>query len=94
MSGVDLYAVKEILGHQDIQTTMRYAHLSPGYLLDAINRGSLVGTGSKTGSNSPVTRKTSEQEKPEPIEMTEEKYWLGDQGSNLGSQNQNLASYR
>jgi len=24
----------------------------------------------------------------------EEKGWLGDQGSNLGSQNQNLASYR
>ena len=59
MDGVDLYAVKEILGHQDIHTTMRYAHLSPGYLQDAINHGSLLGTGSKTGSrgnaDSPTT---------------------------------------
>ena len=91
MSGVDLYTVKEILGHQDIQTTMRYAHLSPGYLLDAINRGSLIGTGSKTGSNSPVTRKPGKPKKPEPVERMEEKCWLGDQGSNLGSQIQNLA---
>ncbi len=39
------------MGHQDIQTTMRYAHLSPGYLREAVNRGSLAGTGSKTGSD-------------------------------------------
>lgn len=50
MAGVDLYAVKHILGHEDIQTTMRYAHLSPGYLNEAVNRGSLLETGSKTGS--------------------------------------------
>ena len=50
MAGVDLYAVKQILGHEDIQTTMRYAHLSPEYLRDAVNRGSLPETGSKTGS--------------------------------------------
>ncbi|MCI0527391.1 MAG: site-specific integrase, partial [Nitrospira sp.] len=41
MAGVDLVAVKEILGHRDIQTTLRYSHLSPGHLRDAINRGSL-----------------------------------------------------
>lgn len=51
MAGVDLVAAKEILGHRDIQTTMRYAHLSPGHLQEAVNRGSVVGTGSKTGSN-------------------------------------------
>jgi integrase len=50
MAGVDLVAVKEILGHRDIQTTMRYSHLSPGHLSEAVNRGSLIGTGSKTGS--------------------------------------------
>ncbi|MGH2360420.1 MAG: tyrosine-type recombinase/integrase [bacterium] len=54
MAGVDLLAVKELLGHRDIQTTMRYAHLSPGHLTQAVNRGSLtdigIGTGSKTGS--------------------------------------------
>ena len=41
MAGVDLVAVKEILGHRDIETTLRYAHLAPGHLRDAMNRGSL-----------------------------------------------------
>jgi integrase len=44
MAGVDLFSVKEFLGHRDIQTTMRYAHLAPGHLQEAVNRGSLVGT--------------------------------------------------
>jgi integrase len=44
MAGVDLVAVKEILGHRDIVTTLRYSHLSPGHLQDAINRGILIGT--------------------------------------------------
>ena len=48
MDGVDLAAVKEILGHRDIQTTYRYAHLSPGHLREAVNRGSLAGTLTKT----------------------------------------------
>ena len=42
MAGVDLVSVKEILGHRDIQTTLRYAHLAPGHLRDAVNRGSLA----------------------------------------------------
>jgi len=41
MAGVDLVSVKEILGHRDIQTTLRYAHLAPGHLREAVNRGSL-----------------------------------------------------
>ncbi|MEO7860485.1 MAG: tyrosine-type recombinase/integrase [Nitrospirales bacterium] len=48
MAGVDLVSVKEILGHRDIQTTLRYAHLAPGHLRDAVNRGSLIGTVTKT----------------------------------------------
>jgi integrase len=48
MAGVDLVSVKEILGHRDIQTTLRYSHLSPGHLRDAVNRGSLVGTVTET----------------------------------------------
>ena len=48
MAGVDLVSVKEILGHRDIQTTLRYAHLAPGHLRDAVNRGSLAGTVTKT----------------------------------------------
>ena len=92
MDGVDLYAVKEILGHQDIHTTMRYAHLSPEYLQDAINHGSLFGTGSKTGSKDVTAGKPGEAERLQPLETYEENEWLGDQESNLGSQNQNLLS--
>jgi hypothetical protein len=29
MAGVPIKAVQEYLGHADLQTTMRYAHLSP-----------------------------------------------------------------
>jgi site-specific recombinase XerD len=42
MAGVDLVSVKEILGHRDIQTTLRYAHRDPGHLREAVNRGSLA----------------------------------------------------
>jgi len=57
MAGVDLVSVKEILGHRDIETTMRYAHLAPGHLREAVNRGSLSGTVTKTV--------TEEEEEPE-----------------------------
>ena len=48
MAGVDLVSDKEILGHRDIQTTLRYSHLSPGHLQEAVNRGSLSRTVTKT----------------------------------------------
>ncbi len=55
MAGVPLPTVKEILGHRDLQTTLRYAHLSPGHIQSAIEKGSLVhlefGTGTKTGTS-------------------------------------------
>ncbi len=34
MNGGDIYHLKEILGHSDIKTTMRYAHLSKTFLID------------------------------------------------------------
>jgi integrase len=37
MSGVDLYTVCRLLGHQDTKMTMRYAHLAPGYMKAAVN---------------------------------------------------------
>jgi len=38
MNGVDLVTVKELFGHRDIMTTMRYAHLIPSHTLWAVNR--------------------------------------------------------
>ena len=35
-TGVDLVTVKELLGHSDIQTTMRYAHFAPSHAKRAI----------------------------------------------------------
>lgn len=36
MAGVDLMAIKQILGHKTIQMTLRYSHLSPGHLQSAV----------------------------------------------------------
>jgi integrase len=36
MSGVDLYRVKELLGHGSIEITQRYAHLAPHTLAEAV----------------------------------------------------------
>jgi integrase len=47
MAGVDIRSVQTLLGHRDITMTMRYAHLSPAHLRDAI---------SKLGSGGPRTK--------------------------------------
>lgn len=36
MRGVDIFRVQRLMGHADIRMTMRYAHLAPSYLGDAI----------------------------------------------------------
>ena len=38
IAGVDLYRVKELLGHKSIETTMRYAHLAPHNLKHDVER--------------------------------------------------------
>ena len=55
-------SVKEILGHSDSETTLRYAHLAPGHLREAVNRGSLAGTVTKTVTSQ--VEKTEEKMQP------------------------------
>jgi len=55
MAGVPIRTIQEIMGHRDIGTTLKYTHLAPGHIKEAIQKGSLrnlgLGTGSKTGSD-------------------------------------------
>ena len=51
MAGVDLRSVQELLGHKTISTTMRYAHLAPGHLAEAVER--LVQSTDTTTGTSP-----------------------------------------
>ncbi len=50
MAGVPLPTVQQILGHRDIQTTLRYSHLAPSHIQAAMDKGSLVHLGFGTGS--------------------------------------------
>lgn len=43
INGGNILSLKEILGHSDISMTMRYAHLSPNHLTDAIKYSVLNG---------------------------------------------------
>jgi len=38
MEGVDLPTVKEILGHREIEMTLRYSHLAPGHKAKAVEK--------------------------------------------------------
>jgi len=43
MNGVDIRSVQTLLGHKSMTMTMRYAHLSPNHLRDAIERPPGIG---------------------------------------------------
>jgi len=78
MAGVPIRTIQEIMGHRDIGTTLKYAHLAPGHTKDAIQKGSLtnlgLGTGSKTGSNLESSKEEDSQvldllARPERLEL-------------------------
>ena len=43
MAGVPLNTVRDLLGHSSIEMTMRYAHLAPETLAEAVEKLSAVG---------------------------------------------------
>ena len=90
---VDLVSVKEILGHRDIQTTLRYAHLAPGHLKRPVNRGSLSQTVTRTVTTEKQEGTIQSEGIMQEAEKIEKKGWLGDKDSNLGSQIQSLTAY-
>jgi integrase len=58
--GISLKAIQELLGHSDIKTTMRYAHLSPRELrqaVDVLSFGQRVGNTSDFLLNLPTSYK-------------------------------------
>ena len=73
MAGVDVLAVKELLGHRDIKTTLRYAHLDSGHLREAINRGSWAGTVTTTGTAGVEARESAPVVVREVVDKPEEK---------------------
>ena len=71
MAGADLLAVKELLGHRDFETTLRYAHLSPKHLRETVNLGSLGGLlhpGAETVARTVAEDEGSEAGSVQPVE--------------------------
>ncbi|NWO55704.1 tyrosine-type recombinase/integrase, partial [Chromohalobacter israelensis] len=56
MNGGNLLALQKILGHQSVQMTMRYAHLSPDHLAEAVKLGPKIERGQNVDTVPKETR--------------------------------------
>ncbi len=56
MAGVDLRTVQELMGHQSIAMTQRYAHLSPEHKLAAVQRLNRRPTGTATSTEAAASK--------------------------------------
>jgi len=62
MAGVPLLTVSKLLGHKTLAMTLRYAHLAPGHLLNAVctlDQSPSSGTRSGTGTVEPSAAETT-----------------------------------
>ncbi|MFC1580006.1 tyrosine-type recombinase/integrase [Thermodesulfobacteriota bacterium] len=50
MAGEDIRTVQELMGHKNITMTMKYSHLSPKHLMEAVQRLAKNPTGTTTGT--------------------------------------------
>ena len=53
MAGVDIRTVQTLMGHKTIEMTLRYAHLSPGHLQDAVRQLDAPRTDTPTDTSLP-----------------------------------------
>lgn len=60
MAGIDLRTIAELMGHQTIQMTMRYAHLAPSHKLAAVER--IAGGTFQAGATDTATDTSTEQQ--------------------------------
>jgi hypothetical protein len=69
MAGVDLATVAQLMGHKTIQMTMRYAHLAPNHLSNAVD--CLVPTTGHAGKKQSTKSSTTRFEKLTATNCTE-----------------------
>lgn len=77
--GGDIRTVQELIGHSTIVMTMRYAHLSPRHLIDAVNKVALGENQSGTVLRGKLFPENEESGRGKLIDIKEEKWrWRAD----------------